>query len=197
MADNERLEFLGDAVLNLSLSRLIYDKYPGLTEGELSKLRAGLVNEGQLRKLADKLGLGKCLRLGKGEELTGGREKGSLLADALEALLGAVYLEGGYAAAFQVTEKLFAPLLEEARTGRLPGLDFKTELQEYCQGRSKKTPVYEVLREEGPDHRKWFVIKVRLGSQGFGQGLGRSKKAAEQEAARMALTRLRSGESQD
>lgn len=191
VADNERLEFLGDAVLNLILSRLIYDRYPGLTEGELSKLRASLVNERQLKEIAEKLGLGKLLRLGKGEELTGGREKGSLLADALEALLGAVYLEGGFEAAFGVTETLFAPLLPIGHTGRIPDLDYKTELQEYGQGFLRITPSYEVLREEGPDHSKVFFVTVRLGPKRISQGRGRSKKAAEQEAARRALKFLR------
>ena len=185
--DNERLEFLGDSVLNLSLSHLIFDRYPELNEGELSRIRAGLVNERQFRKLAEKLGLGKCLRLGKGEEKSGGREKASLLADAFEALLGAVYLEAGYEAAFRITETLLTPSLRSSRAGLLRGFDFKTELQEYCQGRYKQTPDYEVLKEEGPDHRKLFYVKVRLAGAGIGQGQGRSKKAAEQEAARAAL----------
>jgi ribonuclease-3 len=189
--DNERLEFLGDSVLNLSLSHLIYYRFPDLNEGDLSRLRAGLVNEGQLRVLAERLGLGKSLRLGKGEEKSGGREKGSLLADALEALLGAVYLEAGYEKAFQITESLLGPVLQVSRAGLFGGLDFKTELQEYCQGLYRKTPAYEVLREEGPDHRKLFHVKVRLDGAGIGQGQGRSKKAAEQEAARAALAHLK------
>ncbi|MBI5582802.1 MAG: ribonuclease III [Deltaproteobacteria bacterium] len=188
--DNERLEFLGDSVLNLSLSHLIFHRYPELDEGELSRMRAGLVNESQFRKLAEKLGLGKCLRLGRGEEKSGGREKGSLLADAFEALLGAIYLEAGYEAAFRVTETLLTPVLRSSRAGLLRGFDFKTELQEYCQGRYKKTPDYEVLKEEGPDHRKLFYVKVRLAGLDIGQGQGRSKKAAEQEAARAALGQL-------
>jgi ribonuclease III len=191
--DNERLEFLGDSVLNLSLSHMIYHRYPELNEGELSRMRAGLVNEGQLRRLAERLGLGKCLRLGKGEDKSGGREKGSLLADALEALLGAVYLEAGYETAFRIMASLLEPILEASGAGLLRGFDFKTELQEYCQGLYKKTPDYEVLREEGPDHRKLFFVKVRLDDSGIGQGQGRSKKAAEQEAARAALGRLRGG----
>lgn len=191
--DNERLEFLGDSVLNLSLSHLIFHRYPELNEGELSRLRAGLVNEGQLRRLAERLGLGKSLRLGKGEEKSGGREKGSLLADALEALLGAVYLEAGYETASRIMETLLEPILEASRAGLLRGFDFKTELQEYCQGLYRKTPDYEVLREEGPDHRKLFFVKVRLDGSGIGQGQGGSKKAAEQEAARAALGRLRGG----
>jgi ribonuclease-3 len=189
--DNERLEFLGDSVLNLSLSHLIFHRFPELNEGELSRMRAGLVNERQLRRLAEKLGLGKCLRLGKGEEKSGGREKASLLADAFEALLGAVYLEAGYETAFRITEALLAPVLPSSRTGLLRGFDFKTELQEYCQGLYKHTPDYEVLREEGPDHRKLFFVKVRLAGSDIGQGQGRSKKAAEQEAAQAALAHLR------
>jgi ribonuclease-3 len=189
--DNERLEFLGDSVLNLSLSHLIFHHHPELNEGELSRMRAGLVNERQLRRLAEKLGLGKCLRLGKGEERSGGREKDSLLADAFEALLGAVYLEAGYGAAFRVTESQLAPVLRASGSGLLQDCDFKTELQEVCQGLYKETPDYEVLREEGPDHRKLFYVKVRLAGSDIGQGQGRSKKAAEQEAARAALAHLR------
>jgi ribonuclease-3 len=188
--DNERLEFLGDAVLNLILSRLLYEAYPDRTEGELSRLRAGLVNERQLKKLAETLELGDRLRLGKGEAQTGGRQKDSLLADALEAVLGAVYLEGGYPAAWRVIEGLYAPLLQAAPSGPISDQDCKTQLQEYCQGRSKTTPVYETVREEGPDHRKRFFVLVRLGSECIGRGQGRSKKEAEQAAARMALERL-------
>ena len=188
---NERLEFLGDTVLGLVLSHLLYQKFPDLSEGELSKLRAGLVNEPQLKQLALGLKLGKYLRLGRGEEVTGGRKKSSLLADALEALLGAIYLEGGYEQASRLIRDLYRPHLEAGETVSGPALDSKTDLQEYCQGCLKITPAYEVIREEGPAHQKVFYVKVRIGNQIIGQGKGHSKKTAEQQAAERALVRIR------
>ncbi len=190
-AHNERLEFLGDTVLGVVLSHLLYEKYPDLSEGELSKLRAGLVNERQLKQLAQGLKLGKYLRLGRGEEFTGGRKKSSLLADALEAVLGAIYLEGGYDQASRLIRALYRPHLEAGETASGPVLDSKTDLQEYCQGCLKITPTYEVSREEGPAHQKVFYVKVRIGNQVIGQGKGPSKKTAEQRAAERAMVKIR------
>jgi ribonuclease-3 len=188
---NERLEFLGDTVLGLVLSHLLYRMFPDLSEGELSRLRAGLVNEQQLKQLAQGLKLGKYLRLGRGEEVTGGRKKSSLLADALEAVLGAIYLEGGYDQASQLIRKLYRPHLEADEAVSGPVLDSKTDLQEYCQGYLKITPTYEVIREEGPAHQKVFYVKVRIGNQVIGQGKGHSKKTAEQQAAERAMVKIR------
>lgn len=190
-AHNERLEFLGDTVLGLVLSHLLYQEFPDLSEGELSKLRAGLVNEQQLRQLAQGLKLGRYLRLGRGEEVTGGRKKSSLLADALEAVLGAIYLEGGYDLASRLIRDLYRPHLEAGETVSGPALDSKTDLQEYCQACLKITPTYEVIREEGPAHQKVFYVKVRIGNQVFGQGKGHSKKTAEQQAAERAMVKIR------
>jgi ribonuclease-3 len=190
-AHNERLEFLGDTVLGVVLSHLLYQRFPDLSEGELSKLRAGLVNEQQLKQLAQGLKLGKYLRLGRGEEVTGGRKKSSLLADALEAVLGAIYLEGGYDQASRLIRDLYRPHLEAGETVSGPALDSKTDLQEYCQGCLKTTPAYEVIREEGPAHQKVFYVKVRIGKQVIGQGKGHSKKTAEQQAAERAMVKIR------
>jgi ribonuclease-3 len=188
---NERLEFLGDTVLGLVLSHLLYQTFPDLSEGELSRLRAGLVNEQQLKQLAQGLKLGKYLRLGRGEEVTGGRKKSSLLADALEAVLGAVYLEGGYDQASRLIRELYRPHLKTGETNSGPTLDSKTDLQEYCQGCLKIIPTYEVLREEGPAHQKVFYVKVLIGNQVISQGKGHSKKAAEQQAAERAMVKIR------
>ena len=191
LVHNERLEFLGDTVLGLVLSHLLYLKFPDLPEGELSKMRAGLVNEQQLKQLAQKLKLGKYLRLGRGEEATGGRKKSSLLADALEAVLGAVYLEGGYDQASRLIQDLYNPYMEHMGKSWISAPDPKTELQEYCQGYLKNTPTYEVVREEGPAHQKVFYVKVRIAQKVAGQGKGRSKKVAEQQAAEKAMKRIR------
>ena len=173
------------------LSHLLYRMFPDLSEGELSRLRAGLVNEQQLKQLAQGLKLGKYLRLGRGEEVTGGRKKSSLLADALEAVLGAIYLEGGYDQASQLIRELYRPHLEADEAVSGPVLDSKTDLQEYCQGYLKITPTYEVIREEGPAHQKVFYVKVRIGNQVIGQGKGHSKKTAEQQAAERAMVKIR------
>jgi ribonuclease-3 len=186
--NNERLEFLGDAVLALSLSHLLVNNFPNLLEGSLSKTRAGLVNEGHLAKLASGLRLGSFLRMGRGEELTGGRKKPSILADTLEALLGAVFLDSDLAAAHSLVQRLFeGDLFDQAGLSRQ---DFKTLLQEYCQSELKGTPTYNVLREEGPDHQKVFFVEVRVKDKGISRGKGRTKKEAQQKAAEKALKRL-------
>jgi len=185
---NERLEFLGDAVLNLSLSDMLLKKYPNLPEGRLSKIRAGLVNKKKLASLSLQLGLGSYLLMGKGEERTGGREKPSLLADTFEAVLGAVYLDGGFNTASLLVDRLFQAHFEDH--GNLFTQDYKTLLQEYCQGKLKTIPVYSVFREEGPDHKKVFFVEVTIQDQVVSSGKGKTKKDAQQKAAEKALSQL-------
>ena len=180
---NERLEFLGDAVLALTVSALLLARFPERSEGEMSRGRAALVNARQLAALARRLGLGAHLLLGKGEEGQAGREKPSLLADALEALLGAVYLDSGLKAASRLTESWFSPLISTA----LPGQDFKTSLQEFTHARYKAPPAYHLMAESGPGHARHFQVEVRLQDLPLAQGEGRTKKEAEQRAACRAL----------
>jgi ribonuclease-3 len=187
--DNERLEFLGDSVIELTVSHLLLTRFPHIDEGGLSKARAVLVKEATLASLARSVGLGEALRLGRGEEETGGREKDSILAGGIEALAAAVYLDGGYEEAFRVIEKLFTPLLEGMK-GELQDQDFKTRLQEFTQRRLNSTPHYIVTDEEGPDHDKTFEVVISLGGKTYGMGRGRSKKEAEQRAAEEALRSL-------
>ncbi len=188
LRDNERLEFLGDAVLNLAIGRLLMDRFPQATEGDLSRLRAGLVNERRLARIARSLQLGAAIRLGRGEQISGGCEKDSILAGALEALLAAVFLDGGFEAAFAILERTFGPLLEELASADAGG-DCKSRLQEMAQARPGALPCYTVLREEGPDHAKTFRVRLKvLGIET--EGVGRSKKAAEQDAACRALRQL-------
>lgn len=185
LQDNERLEFLGDAVLNLVVGHFLMLRYPGLNEGDLSRIRASLVNEFQLSQIARNLDLGAYLQLGKGEMQTNGREKNSILADALEAVIAAVYMDGGYQAAFKLLEIHFKPLIE-ALSPTVAPLDFKSRLQELLQFRRREVPVYFGVEESGPDHDKTFVVEIdALGLKA--QGIGKSKKAAEQDAARHFL----------
>jgi ribonuclease-3 len=186
---NERLEFLGDAVLALTVSALLLSRFPESSEGEMSRGRAALVNARQLAALARQLGLGAHLLLGRGEERQDGREKASLLANALEALLGAVYLDGGLEAAARLTERWFSPLISTA----LPGQDFKTSLQEFTHARYKASPAYHLMAESGPGHARHFHVEVRLQDLPLAQGEGRTKKEAEQRAARRALEILQGG----
>jgi ribonuclease III len=188
---NERLEFLGDAVLGLVVTDHLYRAHPDLPEGQLAKLRASVVNMHALAGVARGLGpggLGAHLLLGKGEELTGGRDKASILADGMEAVIGAVYLEHGIDTARQVVHKHFDPLLAEAPL-RGAGLDWKTSLQELTASAGLGVPEYRV-REEGPDHRKEFTAIVVVNGQGYGDGDGRTKKEAEQKAAEAAWRAL-------
>jgi ribonuclease-3 len=187
--DNERLEFLGDAVLGLMISELFLSRFPEAPEGTLSKLRAKTVSEAALGQVARRLELGAALRLGRGEELTGGREKPSLLADALEAVIAAVYLDGGLAAARHVALPAFAEVIDSL--SRPEAADHKTELQEICQRDFGGLPAYRVLRESGPDHDKQFDVEIAIRGDVYGVGTGRSKKEAEQKAARSALEKLR------
>jgi ribonuclease III len=187
--DNERLEFLGDAVIDLIISEVLIERYPEATEGALSKMRARLVSEAALAQVARRLGLGRFLRLGRGEELSGGREKTSLLADAFEAVVAAVYHDGGYEAARRSVLALLEPeLVTESASGG--GVDYKTQLQEYCQQLFGQLPLYRVTRESGPDHRKVFQVELIINGRCYGEGTGKSKKEAEQQAAKTALEQL-------
>jgi ribonuclease-3 len=189
LRDNERLEFLGDAVLNLSVGHILMHRYPDLKEGDLSRSRANLVNESRLAKMARSFDLGLYLQLGKGEIQTQGREKDSILADTFEALMAAVYLDGGFDTAYQIIETNFQPLIEHLQTSA-KNYDYKSQLQEKVQVDHGSTPDYGIVREEGPDHDKtfWVVVKV-LDIET--EGSGKSKKAAEQDAAREALEILK------
>jgi len=191
--DNETLEFLGDAVLGLAVSHLLIERFPNLNEGDLSRLRSSIVNEKELAKLASSLNLGDFLLLGKGEESTGGRQKPSLLADTLEAVLAAIYLDGGLEITIDVVKRLFYAYLDSERDEdplKIWDKDYKTQLQELAQARFKLTPGYVLETEEGPDHDKTFEVSVTLEGQILARGSGKSKKEAQQEAARWALERL-------
>lgn len=190
---NERLEFLGDAVLSLIISDYLAATLPDCTEGELSKLKARLVSEPSLAKAAKRLELGTWLRLGKGEELSKGREKHSLLADALEALIAAVYLDGGLEASRTFTLRVFDEELEAlgALNSESAFEDHKTRLQELCQKRYDTLPRYVTVRESGPDHHKTFEVELTIKGDVAGTGRGLSKKQAEQMAAKQALEQIR------
>jgi len=188
-ASNERLEFLGDAVLSLVISDLLLAAFPEASEGDLSHRRAALVNARQLAALARDLDLGDHLRLGRGEERQGGRRKPSVLADALEAVLAAIYLDGGLEAARAVIAALFAPRLQRTKPRRSLG-DYKTLLQEYTMRKFTLIPTYHLVSEIGPPHDRSFEVEVRLDEQPLAHGRGPSKKKAAQEAARDALEYL-------
>jgi ribonuclease-3 len=190
ISDNQRLEFLGDAVINMAISHLLMESFPDMKEGDLSKHRASLVSESGLYHIAQILELGDYLQLGKGEERTNGRKKPSILSDAIEALIGAIYLDGGFASALRVIGHLFEPLMDEITQGRL-GNDCKTELQERSQDVFQTTPEYRLAKETGPDHDKTFYVEVYLRGTLLGKGKGKSKKVAEQMAAKEALTCLK------
>ena len=188
---NERLEFLGDSVLGLIVTDTLFREYPDLPEGQLAKLRAAVVNMRALAEVARGLRLGSYVRLGKGEEGTGGRDKSSILADTLEAVLGAVYLDRGLADADALVHRLFDPVI--ARSARLgAGLDWKTSLQELTAAEILGVPEYHV-DESGPDHQKSFRAWVRIGGRTYGEGEGNSKKEAEQQAAEAAWTAISEG----
>ncbi|HLU97304.1 MAG TPA: ribonuclease III, partial [Thermobifida alba] len=181
---NERLEFLGDSVLGLVVTDTLYRTHPDLPEGQLAKLRAAVVNMRALADVARSLGIGRYVRLGRGEEATGGRDKSSILADTLEALIGAVYLDRGLDEASALVHRLFDPLIARA-SGLGAGLDWKTSLQELTAAEMLGVPEY-LVEESGPDHQKTFRATVRVAGQTYGSGEGRSKKEAEQQAAESA-----------
>jgi ribonuclease-3 len=182
---NERLEFLGDSVLGLIITQELYSKFPDLDESRLSPLRSGVVNTKALAVIARQLDLGDYLRIGKGEESSGGREKNSILADSLEALVGAIYLEHGIALTTQKVLEWFGPLIESANA-QGAGIDGKTALQELAAGRGLHAPEYE-LEESGPDHDKSFTAVAIVAGERFAVGNGKSKREAEQVAAKLAL----------
>ena len=193
---NERLEFLGDSVLNLVVSERLMRDRPGSAEGELSRLRAAVVSEPSLAAVARSIGLGEFLLLGRGEEQTGGRNKDSLLANAVEALVASIYLDGGIGQASAFIEDRFREILDRVGAAGSTS-DFKTEFQERCQELLKTLPEYRIVSESGPDHRKEFAVEVTVRGEMLGRGTGRSKKEAEQRAAREALEKLRNQELRD
>lgn len=188
LRDNERMEFLGDAVLNLAIGHLLSQSYPEMHEGDLSRIRANLVNETRLSEVARSIELGGYLLLGRGEIQTNGREKNSILANAFEAVLAAIYLDGGYDTALAIINSHFRQLVDVAQDLNV-GMDFKSRLQEAAQGSLKAIPAYEVVQESGPDHDKTFRVQMTVGSI-KAEGVGKSKKTAEQEAARRGLMQI-------
>src|SRR5438874_1755722 len=190
IGNNERLEFLGDAVLDLLASEYLLENFPSWSEGQLSRSRAYLVNAQALEIAARKLGVGEFLRLGRGEEKTGGREKAAIIADALEAVVAAIYLDSGLAAARQVLHKVLFESALELGGVRIAESDRKSALQEFLQGKGKPPAEYRLAGETGPDHQKSFYVEVWSLGELLASGQGYTKKEAEQKAARMALQRL-------
>ena len=186
---NERLEFLGDSVLGLVVTQELYEQLPDMDESRLSPLRSGVVNTKALAQIARDLKVGDFLRIGKGEESSGGRDKNSILADALEALVGAIYLEHGFEATSKIILNWFKPVIADAMAQGM-GIDGKTALQELSSAKNLGLPEYQVT-ESGPDHDKRFVAKVKIGQSFFGHGEGRSKKEAEQKAAAVAFQEIK------
>jgi len=184
--DNERLEFLGDAVLDLAIGHILMQYFPEAREGDLSKYRASVVNETSLYQVADELELGKYILLGKGEEITQGRKKTSILADSTEALIGALYLDAGFEKTKEIIEQLFLPLINKVAAGNAHK-DYKSRLQEFTQQIYQSRPEYELIMESGQPHKKNFRIAVKVRGQSIAEGEGKSKKQAEQRAAREAF----------
>jgi ribonuclease-3 len=184
LADNERLEFLGDAVVGLMVASLLYAQFPDSDEGELTRRRADLVSEKGLFEAAESIGIGDAMRLGKGEEKSGGRSKSRLLENALEACLGAIYLDGGADAAFEAARRIFEPRLHTSAPGHR---DAKSRAQEWAQAHLGGTPSYRIVGTEGPDHDREFTVALELNEEEVATGAGRSKLAAEQAAAAVAL----------
>ena len=188
-ADNERLEFLGDAVLELTVSQYLYNKYPTMSEGKLTKLRAAIVCEPSLVTFANELNFGELVLLGKGEELTGGRTRPALLADVFEAFIGALYLDQGLETVISILDKVVSPKMNAGAFSHV--MDFKSQLQEFVQKDASGLLEYIVLQERGPAHNREFVSRVTLNGEELGVGTGRSKKEAEQHAAQIALSKLK------
>jgi ribonuclease-3 len=188
--DNEQLEFLGDSVLGFLVSDYLFRAHPNLTEGQLSRLKGFFVSSANLVKYAERVHLGSYLQLGRGEEKTGGRMKQALLVDALEAVLGAIYLDGGMDEARRVMLRFLEPQMEDVGESERQLTDFKTELQEQLQGGHLGRAEYMIAGEQGPDHQKLFTVEVMIDGESVARGVGLTKKAAEQAAARHALERL-------
>ncbi len=188
---NESLEFLGDAVLGFVISSKMFSRFPGLSEGELSKIKAYLVSAVNLAHLAEKICLGEYLRLSRGEEKTGGRHKKAIIVDAYEAVIGVIYLDGGIEAAYAFVEREIANCLEDLDLRQLTYGDFKSALQERLHNMGCPEPIYRVVDEIGPDHRKTFVVQVGVRDRIIAQASGKTKKEAQQEAARLALEDLK------
>lgn len=186
LRDNERFEFLGDAVLDLAIGHILMELFQDATEGDLSKYRARIVNERELCQVARELELGDYLLLGKGEELSHGREKPSILADTMEAVLGAIYLDAGFAMTKEIVQSFFLPILEKIDSRKVVE-DFKSLLQEYCQEIYKSRPQYLLVKEIGPAHDRTFRIELHLNGKTLAEGEGKSKKEAEQKAAKEAF----------
>lgn len=191
LADNERLEFLGDAVLNLVVSHVLMERFTEMSEGDLSRTRANLVNEPRLAEMARAVSLGPFIQLGKGERQSGGQDKNSILSDTLEAVVAAVYLDGGFKAAHDLITRRFSFIFDGLDDRGTDG-DFKSRLQELVQTRGQTVPSYRVIEESGPDHDKTFRVELELELSGLKtQGIGKNKKMAEQAAAREALRMLK------
>jgi len=188
--DNERFEFLGDAVLTTVISHLLMDTYPFSTEGDLTKLRSAIVNDKSIAQLARHLQLGDFLLLGKGEESTKGRHKSSILANTYEALIAAIFLDGGYKKAVKIIAKHFHGIISALHQGTVSHSDYKSQLQEYTQAVFKTAPHYTLMSEYGPDHDKSFEITITINGKVWGKGIGKSKKEAAQNAAQVALEKL-------
>jgi ribonuclease III len=186
--DYERLEFLGDAVLDFLVAFWLFQKYPALPEGELTRIRSALVRTESLAGLSRRLGLGKLLRIGKGERQTGGANRNTLLCACLEALMGALVLDQGTSAVYDFLSPYFESQGEELLNKEL-STDFKSTFQEWAQSRSGNTPAYRMVRAEGPDHDRWYTVEVLIADTVYGSGSGNSKQNAEQEAARQAMIR--------
>ena len=193
VADNESLEFLGDAVLGFAIADILFRDFPAFNEGQKSKVKASLVSTTTLGRQAERLALGDHLLLGRGEEKTGGRRKQALLADGYEALIAAIYLDGGIEQARAFILREFGSLLAEVKESGLSGQDFKSALQEHLQAADRPLPEYKLTGSMGPDHRKQFQVAVLVNGEQLAESVGPSKKEAEQEAARLALERLRQG----
>ena len=187
---NERLEFLGDAILNFIVAEKLYEEFPKIPEGELTEIRASLVCRDTLAELASSLKLGDCLLLGRGEEANGGRMKASNLANAMEALIGALYLDQGLARARRFILRQLKPELKKIKAGKKTP-NYKALVQEFIQGQRRPTPVYRLVEATGPDHSKQFTAEILVEGEALGRGTGKSKKTAESQAARVAWEKLR------
>jgi ribonuclease-3 len=193
-ASNERMEFLGDSVLGMVISEYLFEHYPAWDQGELSKAKASIVMEGALAEASRRLGLDKYIRLGPGEEASGGRQRTSILGDVFEAVIAAIYLSNGIEAARKFVIEQLEPALEKVAQGEIGGDDFKSRLQEISQAQWRKTPTYRVILESGSPHDKTFTVEVIVENDVFGQGSGKSKKEAEQTAAHEAVLKILGGE---